>query len=481
MPSPSTPPFAHNDNPHTPGPLLRRERRIAVNWPVAVRTSDDRCHQCWTKDISSAGVCLQGESLKGIVEGRDSGALKLSMQFYLPDEQLPVEVEAKLVWETCGNGKGVSGWLYTARSTSWGLLQEKVGEHLEPLNARDERTRSWHEEEEVELMDYLNVLVKRRWLFILGTALCALAALLYSFTEAESFVATAKILPVEYLKLPGAEIQATSIPYLPLLASIPLNKRVLQRAYTFTSGDTIVTQSLQDHLHLDNREIMTGVRVLLGMADFEQSRDRIIEIRVETTEFQLAAQVANGYIEELKSYELEKLNESTQRDFDFVSSRMDELQQELKKAQTQLDAFKEGNRHLLLDAIKEGNRHLLVEGSEDVFTSSALATELSQLEQEAALKQSLFLTVANQRELLRLQGKKETPGFEVISWAEPPPFSPYSPIKPLLIGGMVGAVLSAFLAFIMEYLAKKGATGELEPVRAAWRQDRERIRRIFRV
>lgn len=450
-------------------PFYRREPRVAADWPVDMRLGNEKICHLHALNLGPRGICLQGEFPKDS-EGKNDTELKLSMCLYPSKGGLSHEIEAELVWQTCQEDPVVSGW----RFTSFGpktrkLLQETIRPSLSlsetGVNGSD---MSWPVEDEIELLDYLNVLIKRRWLIIFATCLAALAALFFSITKPKLYTATAKILPIAQSGIPGLKQDFPSLPYIPVLNSIPLNKRMLQRQYTLASEETLVTQSLLVHMGLGEGKMQQGVAGLLGMADFKQVRDGTIEINITATDQGLVAQLANAYIEELAAYELEKANESTQRNLTIIEKRMLELEQELKISEKQLNDFQRTNRDLL---------------SESTGTASyaILTTEIARVEREVTLKQSLFLTVANQYEILRLQRKKETPNFDVISYAEPPLTDRASLFKPAVIGTMVGAMMAVFLAFLLEYLEKKGEAGELAPLMAAWREDRERLRAFFRI
>ena len=88
--------------------------------------------------------------------------------------------------------------------------------------------------------------------------------------------------------------------------------------------------------------------------------------------------------------------------------------------------------------------------------------------------------MANQHELLRLQTRKERPDFEVISRAAPILANAQrSMLKPLLIGGIVGAMMAIFLAFVLEYGQRKRESGELATIIAAWQEEVQRFRGIW--
>jgi hypothetical protein len=49
----------------------------------------------------------------------------------------------------------------------------------------------------------------------------------------------------------------------------------------------------------------------------------------------------------------------------------------------------------------------------------------------------------------------------------------------LLIGGIVGAMMATFLAFVLEYGQRKKEAGELATIMAAWQEEVERFQRIW--
>jgi uncharacterized protein involved in exopolysaccharide biosynthesis len=437
-------------------PEIRRQQRIKIIWPIDIRTADGGNGQTlYTKDICSRGMCLQGAPLK-TSENDDT------LRICIPQLHPLKEIEAVLRWK---NENHLSGWEFTyIEPDTQRLLQERIGDLQEnPQEVRQDPGR-W--EKEVELWDYFVVLVKWRWLISIALCLAALGALIFSSLKSVrvTFTAQAYILPLDTTYRLGPADDGSPgpvIPHLAILGSIPLGKRVLWRESTFMSEKGEVQQSLISYMGMDKNREMQALEALRGMATFSPSSGGIIQISASAPDSQLALQITNAYADELIAYDLDYKTTANREYLDFVTKRRDELKDSLAYAERQLDTFKSDNRSLL-----------------ELLST----TELSRLEREVALKRSLFLSVANQRELLDLKVNNEISNLKVLNYAESAlrQSDGRRLFRPAIIGALAGALIAAFLAFFLEFIKKNRETGALDPIRRAWREDRERFRRIFR-
>ena len=202
------------------------------------------------------------------------------------------------------------------------------------------------------------------------------------------------------------------------------------------------------------------------MAEFEQGTDGILTIRVVAEFPDLAAQIANAYVGELEAYQLQTSTGNTERNLLIAEARMNTLERELGVAQRALEAFKTANQNLL-----KSQNDLVLPG---------VWTKMDSLQRELDLKKRLYMTVAEQRELLRLQREKDATGIEVINEAESPLGSEDKTLS-VMLGTVVGAFLGIILAFSVEYIKSKRESGDLAPLAEAWQQDRARLRRLLRL
>ena len=472
----------------------RRDPRIALSWPVAVSIEGSGpVGRGTTVNVSPGGLCLRApepvEPAAAAPDGQTSPRFLLRLT--LPGDEVLADIEAVRVWQRSEQGQVRSGWQFLHLERGLGnRLLSQVG--LYP--AGPEGYDRW-DEDEIELWDYVKVLIKRRWLIIWCTCLAALAGLAYVSTEPDTYTATAQIFSVgqvDYLSLKEDLGSGKTAPYLAVLESLRLNRRVLNRDYAiaFAEGDTVTRslvewsvvrafewqrdqarEALADTLDsaVRTRREAGALGWLRSMAEFEQSKDGILTITIIADFPDLAAQIANAYVSELETYQLETSTGHTDQNLGVAEARMATLEKELNLAERALEDFRESNQNLLKDAVDINLRH------PDVMT------KLDRLERELNLKKTLYMTVANQYELLRLKREEDATGIEVVDRAEAPLKPDTRSRKYIIISGLLGAFLGVFLAFVLEYLENKNKAGQLAPVAEAWREDRDRVRRWLRL
>ncbi|RKY62859.1 MAG: hypothetical protein DRP95_00445 [Candidatus Latescibacterota bacterium] len=334
--------------------------------------------------------------------------------------------------------------------------------------------------EEVDLFDYIEVLVKRRWLIVFGTAVCVLTTLIYSLTAEKRYKAEATILPAEerdYLAqlLGGAGGQPAPGRsfYIDILKSIPVTKAVLEKEYTYHVDGEERKGTLMEYFRA--RTVHQGIRALQDIAKFSEARNTgIITISVTTTSPDLSAAVANEYVRQLQIYNTERRKTRAKEQMEFIEKRLKEVKRELAEAEQKLADFKKRNRNLItLSSGPEGKSSIS-------FSSPELAMELSRLEREVTVKSDLFQTLTRQYELVRIEAKKETPVIEVLNYAEPPDRPTGKGKKFLLLLSFVtGGFVSVGMAFFLEYVEKAHRSGRTRTVIKELRKDKERILRIF--
>lgn len=474
----------------------RRQPRVAVRWPAEVRVAGGESGFSFTAvNVSSGGICLRGEQpVVFTLQGERPEPPRFLLRLTLPEGRVLEGIELVQVWETRQEGQVLSGWRWAGMPAAvWQVLQQEVG-LMPPVSPGSREMMPgcydpW-DEDEIELWDYVRTLIKRRWVIVGCALLAALAAFAFVWRQPALYQAQAQVLPVgemDYLSrredLSYGELVTT--PYVAVLKSLPLNRRVALDTFAVVVDGEEARMNLIDYLQAlaevqEKPKELTEVewarrkeaRALgwLGeLAEFEQRKDdRVIEIKFSAEDPDLAAQVANTFIAELKSYLLRSSDEYTEQNIEIAQARMDTLTRELEKAEKALENFRTGNQRLLSDS------------SRVELLYPEVATQYAQKKRELALKQDLYNTVANQFELLRLQKNKNAAGIQVISLAEPPLSSSKSSRKYVVLGSAVGAFLGVFLAFFLEYIDNKRASGELATLREAWEEDRGRLRRLLR-
>ena len=354
-----------------------------------------------------------------------------------------------------------------------------MGVSNDELGREDENRRPRAEEEigavdEIDLFDYIEVLVKRRWLIFFGVFVCVLTTFIYTSTLKQTYKAEATILPAEerdYLThlLGGVENVSRRSFYIDILKSVPVGKAVLEKMYAYPIDGENRTGNLIDYFQA--KTVGGALRALEAIANFKETGNTgVITISATTTSPELSAEVANEYVEQLKIYNAERRKSQTKEQLEFIGKRLEEIKRELEKAEEDLTEFKKRNRSL----IASGGEGMIS------FSSPELSMELSRLDREVSVKSDLFATLIRQYELARIEAKKEIPVIEVLNYAEPPerPVGRGRKVS-LMISFVVGGFVAVFLAFFLEYLEKMRLAGRMNFVLAELRKDRKRILRLL--
>ena len=462
---------------------------MGVQWPAEVRdAAGQHCFSFAAVNLSGGGVCLRGESpvVFPLADGAESPP-RLLLRLTLPEGRVLEGIEVVQVWETRREGEVQSGWSFAGLApATWPALHQAIG-LAPPVPSEPVPVVYPWKESEIDLWDCVSVAVRRRWVIALCGLLVALAAALFVRVQPVLYRAQAQVLPVgevDYLtqqeRLGYAERVAT--PFTTILKSVPLNRKVARRCsvaadsgsgkldlieYVHAISGALGPPEGMNATEWTRRQEARGLRWLAETAEFERRRDdRVIEIAFSAEDPELAAQIANAYVDELKQHLLRSSAAYTQQNLSMARARLDSLSQERKAAEGELEEFRSLNQQLLDTTRVE-------------LLYPELATRRDELEDELALKRSLYNTVANQYELLRLQLSKDAAGIEEINRAEPPLTRRKRYLKPVGLGGVGGLLLGTVLAFGLEYVERRRRNGDTKVLHDAWQRDRAWLRRLW--
>ncbi|MEW6756410.1 MAG: Wzz/FepE/Etk N-terminal domain-containing protein [Candidatus Latescibacterota bacterium] len=316
------------------------------------------------------------------------------------------------------------------------------------------------EEDQVELLDYVVVVVRRRWLILCGTVLCMLGVYAYTRAQPVMYRAEAQILAaaeLDYLALSAGQGQAARPPSLSLdvLKSFDLSRRVIEQQYEYLLDGQPRKTDLMGYLGA--RSMEEALPALDGMVTFKSERTGVITIDVETRSPQLSAAVAGQYAEQLVAYNAAKRRRQIDEQLAFINDRMKEVQQELSQAEEAQTEFELRNRNVAY-SLERG------------FLSPEVRAEYGRLQRQVQIRSSLLSTIMNQYEIARVEVEKKTPGIDVLrSPLVPRTGTRMATSKALALGGTSGLLVSLFAAFVLEYVARQRQAGKLEPILAEFR------------
>src|SRR3972149_896202 len=376
------------------------------------------------------------------------------------------------------------------------------------------------DEDEINLLDYWRVLVKRKLLIGIIVGIAIIFSIIYSLILPEIFASTASIFPPQQegslasgiaAQLPGGlgslaggflGINTPAGTWLAILKSETIKDAVINRL---------------DLMKVFEAKTMDDARKTLdGMTKVAKSKDGIISITVEDTNPQRAATVANAFVEELDRINKGVTTTSGKRMRVFVEERLIGVKENLAKAEDAIKGFQERNRAVKLDdqsktiieaigvvkghlmakevelqtllsyataknpqaeilrtevnelkerlrELEEGKRIPDNPSSKDIFIPTTripdLALQYARLLREAKIQQTLFELLTQQYEMARIQEAKDTPSLQVLDVAKVPEVR----VKPkrrqiVMLSTVAGAFFGVLIAVFMEYIdrSKRG-------------------------
>ncbi len=316
--------------------------------------------------------------------------------------------------------------------------------------------QSFDDEDQISLVSYLNVLLRRRWLILGCTFFAALAAYAFSKLQTKEYQATATFLVAEKSGSVAGE-QGDSLfvslknpvdYYKKIAVSSPILDPLLKTEFTNPRGGT-GTMTLLDLWKVkggsQEERLYYGRRALSDRIDLSNPREfpYILTLQVTAESPRLAADLANRLIAALSAYDVELKTSNAREKIRFIDSQVKDTESKLQSAESKLEQFLERNR---------------------VLTATPLRMEKDRLEREVQLQQELSVTLKKELELARITEKKEASAISVIDKATPPrAASRPRTLMNVALAGVVGFMMAIFLAFVLEYAARLSVDRNANP------------------
>lgn len=373
-------------------------------------------------------------------------------------------------------------------------------------------------EDEINLLDLLIVLVKRKGLIIGITLGTALITAIISLTMTPIYKAETKVLPPQQgssslasqllgqlggvAGLAGGSLGKTSNDlYIALLKSRPILDNVIDRL------------KLMELYKAKNREDARQA-LISALRTQDDKKSGIVSIGIEGKDPKMAADIANTFVEELRDYNKRlALTEASQRRL-FFEEQLKDVKESLIKSEESMKTFQEKTGVIRIDeqakAVMEGIAQLRAQiaekevqikvmktyatsynpdiqrteeelkglreqisklektdgnGNPDVILSTdrmpSISTAYIRKLREFKYNEALYEILLKQYELARLDEAKDAPIIQVIEKAIPPE----KRIKPkrsqmVMIAMVAGFFISVFAAFLMEYVGRSSEDPE---------------------
>jgi len=371
------------------------------------------------------------------------------------------------------------------------------------------------------LLDYLTVVWKRRWL-IVGICMCSAgAAFMISLLLPKIYESTATVLPqLESneagsmaallsatgaggaaqslgISLPGAPATPTDI-FIAILKSRTMADAAVKQ---FNLMDVYQSRTPEDA----RRDLQAATQISL-------TKEKVIKVTVEATSPQLAADLANFYVNNLDRLNRTLTISKATHNRRFIEQRLNETQVSLVKAEEDLRDFQTKNKTVAVEAqskamieaaahvqaqiaahevqleamssylspdnpqlvpirttLQELRKQLyMMESGKGgkgmlpgdrlhpaMITVPALALDYGRLMRELKVQETLYTLLTSQYEQAKLAEARDTPTVQVLDSAVPPERKIRPVIrKNVLISGLLSLLFSVFFTFTWEAIVR---------------------------
>ncbi len=311
-----------------------------------------------------------------------------------------------------------------------------------------------YEEDEINLLDYWRVIWKYKWLIGGLCAASVSAALIFSLLSPKIYESKVTIItPKEgggssLLSALGAvglgqQIAGISIPSL-----TPNRDTVVSILKSRTIAHSLVEQfKLKDYykvLHVED-----AIQSLQGTTKVSVSKEGVIEIKVEDSNPQMAADIANAYTEQLDRLVTRFGTGTASNQLRFIGEQLAKTEKELKTAEETLRQFQEKNRAFLLGDMANSMRL-------PAARIPQVGLELARLNRDLKLQETIYTLLTQQMEQAKISEAQDMPVVQVLDQAVPAIYKSKPKIRlNMALAGAVSLFLGIFLAFFLEYIERQ--------------------------
>jgi len=210
--------------------------------------------------------------------------------------------------------------------------------------------------DEINLLDYFQVLRKRKWIIIIGTVLCMVVAGVVSFFmpkvyEAKTYLmVTSPRYNVEFATKEGSRI---STPIFENISAETFSKIILNEH----TARTVIQKN-----GLDQSSNPYTPAKILGQIKVEYPRNtNLILLRVQDTSKDRAARIANTWASAFIERNEEVISKETTDTYNFVTGQLEKARVSLKTAEEELERFQKASKIELLREEISGKIRQIVE------------------------------------------------------------------------------------------------------------------------
>lgn len=386
---------------------------------------------------------------------------------------------------------------------------------------------------ESSILDYIHVIVYKRWMIIRTVILAGLIALVTSLLLPKEYQARATILPPEEkssMQGLGALLANSPIPLGDFgLSSGGTNSEIFEEILNSRYiAERLINQFKLKTLY-EVSDTDKAVQALRDETSISTEKSGMIIIEVTASTAQLAADLANKYVNELDNFNREHNITSAKSTRIFIETRLLEAQEEMRKALSNLQTFQETNQLISLpeqaeaavqaaatieaqlrlmnfelatkrnvlspnhpeivqiqmqinEMQKQLNRIRFGSGTNGELSTGwmntsidfhlafaqvpALQKQLGQLMMDAKIQQTIVELLLQQYEQAKIKEVHDTPTVRRLDVATPPA-SPSAPrvVRIVAVTTIMALVFSILMAFLMNYTQNLNSNDEIESIK----------------
>jgi len=311
------------------------------------------------------------------------------------------------------------------------------------------------------LLDFLNVLLKHFWAIAFITIVCIALVVVPALTGKRTYTSNATFMNqsrraasavsgvASQLGINLAAADAPSSPqfYADLATSNEILEPVVKMKYRYRTNGGVATGTLADVYEIKGspgERVERAVEALRNNVKAEPSaKTGVVTLTVTGPEPVLVRDVSSYILDQLNGFNLRSRQAQAVMERQFAEGRLEEASQELRAAENRLNDFREQNRF--------------------VSGATRLETEQDRLTRQVAMRQQLYITLAQTYEQARIDELRAFPVLSVIQ-------GPRIPIHPNsravarkgILALAFGLFLGILFALVREYFAKLEQLDEAE-------------------
>ncbi|UCD17179.1 MAG: hypothetical protein JSV44_12125 [Candidatus Zixiibacteriota bacterium] len=318
---------------------------------------------------------------------------------------------------------------------------------------------------EINLYDLIRLLLRHKKLIICTTVVVIILVSAKTYLTPSLYISQASILPsgriakmAQLRSLTGIgdpviDDENSSDLFPVILHSQYIRNAILDKAYSFQSGDQIKTVTCQEYFGHYNPDIL---RQRLAGATYVamDHTTGVIELAVETEYPALSQAILRQYIIELENFNLHKRRSRARENERYLAGQLALQEVELENAEDSLEVFQKANRNW------------------DASADPEILKTLGRLKRDIQIKAETYIFLREQHESAKLNAQKDVPVVRILD--EPSlPILKSGPRRKLtiLMAGIATFMVMVLFILIIDIIRKR--------IRKADRQSIQNLRRDF--